>query len=273
VRYPITCAATLALSAMLAAQGGPAEPRFDVVSIKPHSGDSSGSSVGSRDDGSWRMTNGTVTALLFSAFAIRNPDIIGLPEWAKSERFDVIATAASRPSREQEQIMLRSLLAERFKFAGHFEQREIAVYLLTIARPDRPLPSALIRLATDCAALDAARRRGESVTPEPLPDGSAPCGYSMRGGEQLVLTSRGITMERLADSIGGAAGRVVIDRTGLKGDYAFTLTYDLPRTAGGNADTPTVFTALTEQLGLRLESAQAPVDTLVVDHIERPSAN
>jgi uncharacterized protein (TIGR03435 family) len=268
-----TAAAVLVLCSVAFLAGQDPGPNFEVVSIKRNTTGSGGMSAGSRPDGTWQMTNGTAESLLYSAFRIQNRDIIGLPEWAKQERYDVIARAGNRPSREEEELMMRGLLAERFKFRGHIEQREIPVFALVIARPDRSLPSGLVRLPVDCAALGEARRRGETVNPTPLPDGSAPCGYSMRGGTQLVLTSRGIPMERLADSLGSAAGRVVIDRTDLKGDYAFTLTYDLPRTDGGNGDIPTVFTALPEQLGLRLESSRAPVDTLVIDQLERPSQN
>jgi uncharacterized protein (TIGR03435 family) len=249
------------------------EPRFDVVSIKRNTTGSGGSSAGTRPDGTWYMTNGSVVALLHSAFTIKNPEIVGLPDWATSERYDVIATVTARPSRDQEAVMLRELLADRFTYRGHMEPREQGVFALVVARPERPLPSSLQRLSVSCAELDAARRRGETVTPEPLANGERPCGYSMNGGAQLVLTSRGITMSRLADSISNAAGRVVIDHTGLAGDYAFTLTYDLPRTAGTVTDTPTVFTALVEQLGLKLEPARAAVDTLVIDHIERPAEN
>ena len=265
-------AALIMLSSVAAlAQSG--EPRFEVVSIKRNTTGSSSMSAGSRPDGTWQITNGTISSLLYSAFTIKNPDVVGLPAWATTERYDLIAKAPGRPSREQEQAMLRALLEERFKFRGHLEPRELSVFALFVERPDRPLPPAFQRLAIDCAALDAARRRGEVATPEPLANGERPCGYSMQGGTQLVLTSRGITMSRLADTLSSAAGRVVIDRTGLAGDYAFTLTYDLPRTDGGVSDTPTVFTAHREQLGQKLETTRAPVDTLVVDHLERPTEN
>jgi len=263
----VVCLVTTAI-----AQNLPLE-HFEVVSIKRNTTGSGSSSAGTRRDGTWYMTNGTVTSLLFSAFTIKNPEIAGLPDWATRERYDVIATVAAEPSREQEAVMLRELLADRFKYRGHMEQREQSVFALVIARPERPLPSSLQRLSVSCAELDAARRRGETVTPEPLPNGERPCGYSINAGAQTVMISRGITMSRLADSLGNAAGRVVIDRTGLAGDYAFTLTYDLARTDGAITDTPTVFTALPEQLGLKLEPARAPVDTLVIDQIERPTEN
>lgn len=248
----------------------PAELRFDAVSIKRNTSGSSGSSVGDRGDG-WRMTNATTLAILYSAYAVPNREVANLPDWVSRDRYDVVTSATMRPSRGDEQVMLRAMLADRFKLKAHVEPREISVYALVPARADRPLPAALQRIATDCAALDAAVRRGETVTPPPLPDGARPCGYSVNGGDAIVMTSRGMTMQRLADYLNGQAGRVVIDGTALEGDYAFTLTYDLPRTT--TTDTPTVFTALQEQLGLKLEPARAAVETLVVDHIERPTEN
>jgi uncharacterized protein (TIGR03435 family) len=163
--------------------------------------------------------------------------------------------------------MLRTLLAERFKFKGHYETREAPIYHLVLANADGRLGPDMKKLDVDCAARSAARARGEAL-PElaPLPNRMVPCGMSMGGGQ---LVSGGMTMERLAGSIQGGTGRVIVDKTGLAGDYAFTLTYTSK--PGPDSDRPSIFTALPEQLGLKLESARGPVRVLVVDNIERPT--
>lgn len=272
MRYLIAIVLTWCTTAMLSAQAG--APAFDAVSIKRSTSASPGTTFGTAPGAGFSMTNGPAVAILLSAFPVPNREIIGLPDWARSERFDVVATAATRPSREDEEAMLRALLADRFTLRSHIEAREIPVFALVLAHPERPLPRTFVRLPVDCAARIASIRRGESVPSITLPNGEEPCGYSMRGGAGVALTSNGMTMARLADVLGGSgAGRVVVDHTGLAGDYAFTLTYDVPRTSDTSNDLPTLVTALQEQLGLKLESARAPVETLVIDRIERPTEN
>src|SRR5437868_4839883 len=149
--------------------------------------------------------------------------------------------------------MLQSLLADRFGLIAHKEKRDGQVYALTLARPDGKLGPQLSRSAVDCTAL--ARAGG------PPPQGAC----SMRVGNG-TLAARSVTMSDIARVLMGSVDRIVVDRTGLEGAYDV----DLAWTPNPTPDSPgaSIFTALQEQLGLKLEAARAPVDVVVIDRIE-----
>jgi uncharacterized protein (TIGR03435 family) len=275
VRYTASLTLSALVVATVIAQNAPADPKFDAVSIKRSTSQLPGPIFGEAPGGGgFRMTGGTALNIIYSAYPVRNREVIGLPDWARSERYDVVATAGGRRPREEEAAMLQRMLSDRFGFSGHMEDRELPVFALTLATPDNKPRPTMQQLAVDCASYVAALRRGEARTAASLPDGSEPCGYSMQSGAATVLTSKGMTMATLAGLLGTASGRIVVDRTNLAGDYTFTLSYAMPRTSSTGADDgPLVFTALQEQLGLKLEPARAPIDTLVIDHIERPTEN
>ena len=138
--------------------------------------------------------------------------------------------------------------------------------------PGTPLPTGLEKIGVDCDGVRAARQRGEKPELKPLASGLFPCDVRMAAGRGMEIQSGGMTMERLGGSVQSGTGRIIVDRTGLEGFYAFTL-----RFRGGNpppdSDPPALVTALQEQLGLTLVSARGPVRVLVVDHIERPTEN
>jgi uncharacterized protein (TIGR03435 family) len=257
-------------------------PTFDVAAIKQNkSGVTSGGFGGPA--GRWTATNTPLRALLTFAYQLRDFQIIGLPDWAVSERWDINAKSdrqfppnpgGLQPN--QTVLMLRALLEDRFKLVAHIEQREAPVYELVLARPDKTLGPELHRTDTDCAALIARSVRGERV-PElqaPAAAGRMVCGSTIDPGR---INSGAQTMSTLARMLGGPLQRVVIDRTGLKDVFDFTLTYAPDTSAGAgdrpaaDANLPSIFTALQEQLGLRLDPTRAPVDTLIVDHVERPT--
>ena len=164
--------------------------------------------------------------------------------------------------------MLRALLAERLHLEAHLEMREQPVYELVFARRDRSLGPQIIRTERNCAEAAAARDAGQPAPPlAPASNGAPPCGIRANRGEFLA---GGITMEGLARNLASRAGRVIFDRTGLTGYYQVTLTF-APDIAGDASDAPTLFTALQEQLGLKLEPARAPLQTLIIDRVERPT--
>jgi uncharacterized protein (TIGR03435 family) len=262
---------TAAMGVSVAAQQ-PA-PAFDVVSIKRSSPNATGGSVGA-PPGRFVMVNMDVRPVIGTAYEgeVDISDYIGLPGWATTERFDIEAKAPEGSKPADIAPMVRALLAERFAFKAHVETRQGPIYELTRVNPGAPLPPGLEKIGVDCDALRSARQRGEKPELKPLSSGLFPCNMSMKGGRGMEIQSGGMTMAGLGRSVQSGTGRIIVDRTGLEGFFAFTLRY-----SGGNAspdsDPPTLFTALQEQLGLKLQSATGPVRVLVIDHIERPTEN
>jgi uncharacterized protein (TIGR03435 family) len=164
--------------------------------------------------------------------------------------------------------MLRTLLTERFTLAAHNETRERPVYALVLAREDRRFGPQLQKSPTDCATAKGADACGSSVGP----------GF---------IRSRGRTMAQLAESLsrlsntGSSLNRLIVDRTGLEGQYDVTLKFTPENIPPGNVpgfpavdpNGPSIFTALQEQLGLKLDSQRAPVNVLVIDRADRPTEN
>jgi len=187
-----------------------------------------------------------------------------------SERYDLRATANATTTSDDLRAMLRTLLAERLKLQAHLEPREQPVYFLVAARVDGSLGPQMQRATRDCAAIDAADRAGlPHPTLTPPANGAPTCGLRVNDGEML---GGGKTMSELAGNLGRAAGRRVFDRTGIDGYFDFALRFSRDQDAA-NPDAPSIFTALQEQLGLKLEPGRAPLQTLVIDHIERPDEN
>jgi uncharacterized protein (TIGR03435 family) len=242
------------------------EVRFEVASLKRNSSGSSATSMTDRPDG-LVMENGTLRNLIFNAFRPQSTELVGAPGWLE-DRYNLVAKAAGPTTAEQRAAMLRALLAERVHLQAHYEMREQPVFELVFANRDRSLGPNLVPTDRDCAAAAAARDAGKpSPALIPASNGAPPCGIRGNRGEFLA---GGITMEGLARNLSSRAGRVIFDRTGLAGYYQVTLTF-APDLAADAADAPTLFTALQEQLGLKLEPSRAPLQTLVIDRVERPT--
>jgi uncharacterized protein (TIGR03435 family) len=166
------------------------------------------------------------------------------------------------------------MLADRFRLTVHNETRQLPVYALVVARRDRRLGPQLHKVEIDCAA-EYENARGR-VPPEP---GKAACGgFTGRGPGRM--TGHAVTMSMLATSFPGSVGRIVVDRTGLGGVFDLDLTWlpeqmpqraEPPSNAPLPADGPSIFTAVQEQLGLKLDSQRSPVDVLVIDRAEHPT--
>jgi uncharacterized protein (TIGR03435 family) len=259
-----TLAAIIVSAAVLAQQ-----PSFDAAVFRLNRSGADGSSIGQRPGGQYLMTNGPIYLLLMNAFGPQNRQLVGAPDWVMSERYDLQATANATTTSDALRQMLRNLLAERLRLQAHLEPREQPVYFLVPVRPDKRLGPGIERTARDCASVEAADRAGlpRPVLTPPL-NGASPCGVRIVDGEFLA---GGQTMEGLARNFGSRAGRPVFDRTGIEGYFDVTLRFSVD--LGGSADAPPFVTALSEQLGLRLEAGRAPLQTLVIDHIERPSEN
>lgn len=253
---------------------------FDVVSIKANHSVNSGTSL---RDGSHGMpghfgtTNLSLRDVIEWAYDVKEGQVEGLPAWAASDRYDIDAkmddAAAEKerslPSDQEAELIktrVQSVLTDRFGLQLHHETKDRAILELTVAKGGPKL--------SEQAATPA------PGDPHPMPPGSL--GMRM-SGTQWILTSNQDPLSVLVLSLSGqpeVSGRILLDRTGLSGKYTFTLRWErqnLSAVPGPSSEAggpgPALFTALEEQLGLRLESTKAPVDVLVVDHVEQPSPN
>ena len=200
--------------------------------------------------------------------------VIGAPSWTDSERYDVIAKGKSGATPAEQQQMWRALLAERMKLTAHYEARERPSYNLVFARSDRKLGSGLKPSTLDCT---------QPAQPASPPPGTDPRTFALNRCNSFwierdgSMSSGGVSMANLARMLAPTAGRPVIDRTGLEGLFAVTIRYQRiqPRADAPPSpdDPPSVFTAVQEHLGLKLEPDKTQAQVLVIDSIERPSEN
>jgi uncharacterized protein (TIGR03435 family) len=238
------------------AHAQPATPAFDVASIKPNKSGAQGGISRFAGD-SYIGENITLKRMIGLAYSPIQ-EFEGGPGWIDSDRYDVQAKAEGTPTQDGLQLMLRSLLADRFKLIVRKETRERPAYVLSLARSDGKLGPSLRPAASECSPGGAGKAKGKGTAP------ASGC-YRLGNGS---LTGRGGTIERLAGEL-NILGRLVVDRTGLKGLFDMDLQW-MPDDEGTNAD---LFTAIREQLGLKLDATRAPVEVIVIDSAARPSEN
>jgi uncharacterized protein (TIGR03435 family) len=240
------------LRSQTAQPAGQKEPAFEVTSVKANTSGTLPVGAGRFSNGEFRTANIPLRLLMRQAFQrMQNDDLVGGPSWLDTDRWDIAAKADS-PSADM-LPMIRTLLADRFKLITHHETRDRPIYALVIARRDGQL--------------------GPSLRPS-----AGPSDFRDVAG---AFTAHAVPIKTLADVLALPAQRTVIDRTGLTGTYDVDLHW-APLFAGRAAvgadvpppsDAPSLFTAVQEQLGLKLEPTKAPVDVLVIDHVERPMPN
>jgi uncharacterized protein (TIGR03435 family) len=292
--FLLAIAGIVAIVAVIAlrAQAPDTKPvAFEVATVKPNTSAEWRVAGGFQPGGRYSVTNYTLRALIAAAYMRPqvNPDFLisGGPKWIDADHFDVQAKAAedvppsvgpdtaSSPRR----LMLQALLAERFKLKVHHEISERPIYALVFARTDRKTGPQLRLAAIDCAAIAAGR--GGAPPPSPSQLGARPaCGMRVAPGN---LGGGGVVMSQFASLLPRFVDRVVLDQTGLVGGFDLELNWTpapgewtpppLPGVPDPPAQGPTLFTALQEQLGLKLESAKGPVDVLAIDHVEHPTEN
>ena len=248
-------------------------PPLEVISVKPNkAGDGQPMYWGPTPDGVMGR-NIPVHLMLTQAFNLDNDQVVGEPDWARTERFDVNgkvadsdAAAASKLTRDQKRVLYQQVLKERFGLVAHHETRELPEYALVVAK-------------------------GGAKIEDGKPDTSAPPDKRMRGGLRMSMNG-GVRKIETADTpisavlefLSNETGRKIVDKTGLTGRYSFTLSWLSPMAASQKAGeaneastpadaTPDLFTAIQEQLGLKLEPTKGPVDVVVIDHLERPGEN
>lgn len=247
---------------------------FDVASIRRNlSGNQVGGGLAAPQPGGRFIALGaTLRRLVGDAYD--NADVEGGPPWIATDRFDVNARADGDHTPESIRRRLRPLLAERFALVVHTETREVPVYTLITVRKDGSTGPALRRSDATCA--DEATR----YFPGGAPGFPPPCGDYRLGAR--ALTARGMTMPRLASLLRGMVGRPVLDRTGLEAAFDLELEWSsdlglsttMPGAAGAaelKADGLSLFTALQDQLGLRLDASRGAVEVIVVDRAEPPT--
>lgn len=245
---------------------------FDVASIKRNvSNTLRGSGMAAPQPGGRFVGVGvTLRRLIGEAYDM---DVDGGPDWIASDRFDVNATAEGNPTATQIRLMLRPLLAERFKLKVHTEAREMPVFEMRLVRDDGRLGAGLKQSDARCAEEARNFFPGQLGFPPPCGD------YRLGAG---AFVARGLTLTGLAQLLSGMTGRPVINRTGRDEAFDVEMKWSsdsgltgIPRDAAGantlTADGLTLFTALREQLGLRLDSSRAAIQVLVVDHAEPPT--
>jgi uncharacterized protein (TIGR03435 family) len=283
----LTMAVPRATSLRAQAQVPERPPSFEVASVKENRSGDLRSPIRTEPGGRFTATNVLLKFLIAEAFMGPQPvhlssRIVGGPDWINSTRFDIIAKAStefrSSPEGPPNELflMLRSLLEDRFKVRTHRETRELPVYELVVARADGKLGPQLRQSTANC----------DGPPPPRQPNEPPPCG-AMRGPARVM--AGGIPMRRFAEMLtaimavgtpASADGRLVIDKTGLSGRFAFNLTWtpdQIPTVAPPpgippvDPNGPSLVTALQEQLGLKLESAKGPVEVLVIDSVERPT--
>jgi uncharacterized protein (TIGR03435 family) len=268
----------------------PAQPAFDVVSVKRTGPDAGGSIVGG-GRGQYRATNVPLRVTITNAWDLRDHQLVGAPAWLASDRFDIVAKEPEGTfTEEQRRLMMQALLVDRFKLQAHLETRDLQLYNLVLLRADGHLGPELKPTAVDCAAQRKERAAGGAVPagpPRQIPNIAerVPCSQRMFFGPQFVtINSSGRTPEQIATTLGTYADRTVVNKTGLKGEYDILLTFrpeaggpigglapPLSTTGEPSSDLATLGIAVQEQLGLKLESARGPVQVLVIDSISPPT--
>jgi uncharacterized protein (TIGR03435 family) len=222
--------AVIASSSVLRAQ---TPPEFDVASVKPVDPGNGTASYSSSNE-----YMGSLQSLIKSAYGVEDYRIAGGPKWLDGDKFRIVFKPANAPQRN---LMLRTLLADRFKLVLHPETKELPIYALVIGKG------------------------GPKMEKAEGPGGTANGPAMIRGTMDMAF---------LASTLSSTLGRRVIDRTSLTGPYKFSLKWtpdDRPASADNSG--PSLFTAIQEQLGLKLESTKGPVEILVIDHAEKPSEN
>jgi uncharacterized protein (TIGR03435 family) len=268
-RLTVAVLLTIGLADAQAPTQDPGSLKFEVASVKRSAPEARGGVARPEPGGlRYRGTNLPLKAYISSAYRIKGDQVMGAPSWVDTDGFDIEAQAAKPSSLEEFHLMTRALLAERFHLKFHFETREMPLYALVVDASGAKL------------TLHDAANSGEPWIEQGMDVGAS--GLPRPFHQRWTATSS--SMELFAFRLASVMDRPVIDQTGLKGEYDFKLTYtaniplNLPENAminGQPIDTsgPSIFQAVRQQLGLRLDGRKGPVQIIVIDHVEKPSEN
>jgi len=252
-------------------------PKFDVVSIKPYGPTDMRISISTRPDGV-AVRGMPMHMILREAFGVTNDRLLGEPDWVRSDRFDFDAKVSAEDVPTFEQLdfkqqwsMLVPVLEERCTLRFHHETRDLTTYVLVVAKGG--------------PKLEPSQVAGGQTNPAPG-RGAASAGVSV-GDKGVTMSGHGASMASIARWISLQLGSTVVDKTGLTATYDYSVEFApdesmragmLPPGPGGGSpppesEGPSIFAALQEQLGLKLEARKEPVDVVVIDHIDRPTEN
>jgi len=273
---------------------GPDSPTFEVASIRPAAG--RGRMGGAASPGRVELTGISGRRLIGQAYEIHDTQIIGGPDWLRTQGFDIIATNAGMTTLDARRMMMKTLLRDRFKLTFHIEKRDLPIYALVVQRGDGQLGPGLRRIGDEECPPPGSRGSGPGGPPPPAafpfdPKAAARCGNIIGGPGRLI--GHGVPLDMLARLLSNlpaisSFNRPVSNLTGLEGLYSFDFRFNnelgpvAPPPTGAPAaspnaitpgDEPGLFTALQEQLGLRLNAQRATLDVMVIDSIEQPTEN
>jgi uncharacterized protein (TIGR03435 family) len=248
-------------------QSAAARPSFDafeVATIKPTSPNPAGRWIRMLSANEFAAKNHALKTLIAAAYNLSPQAILGGPAWVDSDHYDITARTPGRvrPDLNEQMSMLRKLLADRFQLAFHRDEKEMRVYALTVTK-------------------GGAKLQESTLSPDASPQGPPPLIFAVLP-QFIRLPARYATMGEFASVLQRAALDLpVLDRTGLAGRYDFDLEFTPDESLFGGAlgkgpdesTRPGLFAAVQQQLGLRLEATKGAVQALVIDHVERPSAN
>jgi uncharacterized protein (TIGR03435 family) len=289
-RVVLVAAAAIALALPIAAAAVHAQDQepildasFEVASFKRNLDINARVVWRPQPTGEFTMINIPFTTMLYGAYQLQPYQLIGAPSWVRDERYDILAKLDPKIAGRLQPdghpptwaLALRRLLVDRARLEFHRETRQLPIYALVMARPDRKPGPNLRPAQADCDALRlqsaVAAREGK---PSPYPPNTStyvPCGLRNAPGR---ITSGGFGFAEFLSALSVQTGRAVVDHTGLSGQWDLHVEYAPgPGTAGAptDANLPDLFTALQEQLGLKLESTTGPVEVFVIDRLERPA--
>jgi uncharacterized protein (TIGR03435 family) len=256
---------------------------FEVASVKPNTSGQRGGLLRRQPGGRMEATNMPLRQLISFAYQAAPFTLVGGPSWIDGANFDIVAKLEGDPPMippgsgpDHLTLALRTLLADRFKLKVHRETRDLDVYALTMAKPGGGPGKALKASTEDCSpeTIRARMAAGRGAPPAPAPGQPFQCGVRMSTGR---IVTNGLPISAVLGALGGMVGRVVVDRTGLTGGWDLDVTFAPEAGRGGqpsdvaDPNAPSIFTALQEQLGLKLESTKAPIEVTVIDSVEQPT--
>ena len=239
-----------------------ADPAFDISTVKPSSPDTKGKGLVLTPSGGLRVVNANLAYMVEFAYGVQAKQLVGAPEWIFTDNFDITGKSDTpgMPNMRQARTMLQKLLVERFGLKFHREPREIAAYVLTAPK--------------------GAEKLEKSESKSDLPG----MGFGISNGVTVNLMN--CTLNDFTDLVqSNIVDRPVVDRTGITGRFNFKLSFQpddsmmnglglkIPPTPEGKEAPPALFTAVQEQLGLKLSAEKTQVSALVIDHVNKPSDN